>query len=136
VPGFGLSSIHGLVSGAICTVNPFITATVQRSAGRVIAPGGVETPSYTTFSISCQAQALQYSDIIQLDGLQIQGVRRKIYIAGYTEGLIRDKQQGGDVITFPNGTFPEGNVWLVALVLEAWSQSGWCSAAITLQNGS
>jgi hypothetical protein len=68
--------------------------------------------------------------------MQIQGVRRKIYIAGYTEGMIRDRQQGGDVITFPNGTFPEGNVWLVALVTEAWSQSQWCSAIITLQNGS
>jgi hypothetical protein len=45
---------------------------------------------------------------------------------------VRVTNQGGDLITFP-----DGSVWLVVMILEAFSQTaGWTKAAITLQNGS
>ena len=127
-------NLHGIVSGAIGTINPFVSATVKRSSGYSLAPGGIQTPAYTTFSISCQVQALSYTDITQLDGLSIQGVRRKIYLTGNVEGIVRAKQRGGDLIIFPDGTLPEGNTWLAALALESWPD--WVSIAITLQDGS
>jgi hypothetical protein len=38
--------------------------------------------------------------------------------------------KGGDLLTDGNG-----DVWLVAMVLEQWQHSnGWCSVAVTLQN--
>jgi hypothetical protein len=126
-------NLHGIISGAIGTINPFVSATVKRSSGYSLAPGGIQTPAYTTFSISCQVQALSYTDITQLDGLSIQGVRRKIYLTGNVEGIVRADRRGGDLIIFPNGTLPEGNTWLAALALESWPD--WVSIAITLQTG-
>lgn len=128
-------NLHGIVSGAIGTVNPFVTATVQRSTGYTTNADGSRVPTYTTFTASMQAQALTYTDLIQLDALNIQGIRRKIYLntaSGDVEGVVRAGQRGGDVLTFPNGTFPEGNVWLAAHVLEHWPD--WQAVAITLQD--
>lgn len=72
-------------------------------------------------------QALQYNDIIQLDALNIQGERRKIYINGEVDGLVRADKKGGDLITTP-----DGKVWKVAISLEQWPD--WCCVAVTLQD--
>jgi hypothetical protein len=129
-------NLHGIVSGYISAVNPNVTATVQSSSGYITNSDGSRVPTYTTSTITCQAQSLTYNDIQHLDSLNIQGVRRAIYLTGVVEGLVRVDRKGGDIITFPNGTFPEGNVWLAATVLESWSQSGWTKICITLQDGS
>ena len=48
------------------------------------------------------------------------------------EGLLRDENDGGDLVTLP-----DGSVWLVAMLLEDFSlTSGWAKAAITRQDGS
>jgi hypothetical protein len=77
-----------------------------------------------------QMQALTFDDIHQLDWLTIQGTRRAIYLEGNWEGLVRSKQKGGDLITFP-----DGSVWLIVHVLERWHGS-WCKVAVALQDGS
>jgi hypothetical protein len=127
-------NLHGIVSGAIGAVNPFVSATVQRSTGSTTNPDGSRTPTYETFGISCQVQALSYTDILYLDALNVQGVRRTIYLTGDVMAIVRVDQQGGDLIVFPDGTLPEGNIWLAAQVIEAWPD--WCRVCITLQNGS
>lgn len=126
-------NLHGIVSGAIGAVNPFVFATVKRSTGYTTAPDGSRTATYQTFGAKVQVQALTYSDLRQLDGLNIQGVRRAIYLSGEVEGVVRVQQEGGDLIVFPNRTLPEGNVWLAAYVLEQWPD--WRKIAIVLQNG-
>jgi hypothetical protein len=127
-------NLHGIVSGAISAVNPFVAATVQRSTGYTTNSDGSRVPTYTTFSVSVQMQALTYTDLRELDALNITGKRRKIYLSGDVEGIIRADQRGGDLIVFPTGTLPEGNTWLAAYVLENWPD--WVSVAITLQDGS
>ena len=77
--------------------------------------------------ISIFVQALQYNDITQFDAFNIQGERRKIYINGQVDGLVRVENKGGDLITDPLG-----NVWLVVLVPKSWPD--WCSVAVTLQD--
>lgn len=133
--GFGLASLHGIVSAAVGTVNPFVTATVERSAGftQGSVSGGAagRTPIYTTSTIQCQVQAMSGRDLRQLDGLNLQNVTRKLYVAGSIEGVIRAAQKGGDKIIFPNGTLPEGNVWLATIIFEMWPT--WCSLGLTLQ---
>ena len=53
---------------------------------------------------------------------------------GDIEGLLRTSGRGGDLITMPDGT-----VWLVVMVLEAWGQNtgktggNWCKCAVTVQ---
>lgn len=127
-------NLHGIVAPAIGIVNPFVSATVKRSAGYTILPDGNRVPAYTEFPARVQVQALTYTDITRLDSQNIQGVRRAIYLNGAVMGIVRVDERGGDLIVFPAGTLPEGNIWLAAHVLEAWPD--WCKVAITLQNGS
>lgn len=126
-------NLHALVAPAIATVNPFVTATVRRATGATTAPDGQRTPTYTDWSALVQVQALTFQDIRQLDYLNIQGVRRAIYLTGNVMGAVRVDNRGGDLIVFPTGTLPEGDIWLAAQVLEAWPD--WVKVAITLQNG-
>ena len=121
-------NLHSIVSGAISAVLPPTNLTIQVSTGYTTNADGSRSPSYAPSQIkSGFVQALQYNDIVQLDALNIQGERRKIYINGQVDGLVRVENKGGDLITDQNG-----NVWLVALVTEYWP--GWCSVAVTLQD--
>jgi hypothetical protein len=81
-----------------------------------------------------QVQALSYDDLRQIEGLQLQGVRRKAYVTGTWDGVIRSQDKGGDVIVFPPGTLPQGDTWLVAHVLEYWPQ--WTAVVLTNINPS
>lgn len=127
-------NLHGIVSGAIGTVNPFVTVSVNRSSGYTTSPDGTRVPTYTTITgVSVQVQSLTFADLRQLDSLNIQGTKRAIYVGQQIQGIVRASQEGGDVLTFPNGTLPEGNTWLAVQVLENWAD--WQKIAITLQNG-
>jgi len=128
-------NLHGLVSGVVGTVNPFVPVTLQQSTGYATAPDGSRTPSYTASTQSAQVQALSAREIAHLDGLNIQGVLRKAYLSGNWQGVYRPGQKGGDRLVFDsNASVPanlQGTVWLVATVLETWPD--WCSLAIQLQ---
>lgn len=123
-------NLHQIVSGAIGAVNPFITVTISSSTGYTTTPDGSRTPSYgPPVRTTAQRQPLQYNDIVQLDSLNIQGTRCKLYLNGNWQGLVRTDQKGGDLITMP-----DGSVWLVAVVAENWSEmDGWTSIICTLQ---
>lgn len=123
-------NLNNIVAQAVSAVNPSTTATYQRSTGSTTNPDGSRTPAYLpAVQIQAQIQALQYNDIAMIDGLNIQGVRRKIYVNGHVEGLVRSKNRGGDIITFPNG-----EAWLVVMVAEHWPS--WTSFIVTLQDNS
>lgn len=124
-------NLHGIVAPAIGAVNPFVPVTLKRSNGYTIEPDGTQVPSYVDVSLSVQVQALSFSDLQQLDGLNIQGVRRAVYLDGPAMGVVRNIGAGGDLFAFPPGTFPEGDLWLAAHVLERWPD--WSKVAITLQ---
>jgi hypothetical protein len=112
-------------------INPNVRCELWHSTGSTTAASGKRAPTYSKLPIYVQAQALSYSDLQQLDGLNIQGVRRAIYANSQVMSIVRVQQQGGDLLVFPSGTFPEGTTWLAAHVLERWLQ--WCKVAITLQ---
>jgi hypothetical protein len=124
-------NLHSIVSPIIAAINPPIVAGIQRSTGSTIGPDGSRVPTYApTQYVTVQMQSLQYNDIAQLDALNIQGERRALYINGNWEGLVRADRRGGDLVTMPNG-----DIWLVALVLENWSErDGWVKVAVTRQN--
>jgi hypothetical protein len=119
--------LHGIVSGAIGAVNPFITATVQKSAGYTTSADGTQVPAYTSSTAQIQVQALSARDIQHLDQMNITGVMRKIYLEGDWQSLVRPAGKGGDLILFNNQT------WLVTQVMETWPD--WSLVAVTLQMG-
>ena len=121
-------NLHGIVTGAISTINPPIWLSIQVNTGPTTNHDGTRAPTYAPpQNCTGQIQPLQYTDIIQMDSLSLQGERRKIYINGRVDGLVRVEDKGGDLITDS-----DGNVWLVALVTEYWPD--WCAVAVTLQD--
>jgi len=62
-----------------------------------------------------------------LDGLNIQGTVRAIYLRGTLAGVVRPNQTGGDIVKRKN----DAESWLVVKVLESWPD--WTKAAIVLQ---
>lgn len=125
-------NLHGIVSGYVGAVNPNIQVSVQVSTGYAPNADFSRTPTYApAVVVTAQVQPITWRDLQQLDGVNTEGVRKVIYLNGEIDGLVRPTNQGGDLITFP-----DGSVWLVAQILEAFNlTSGWTKAAITLQNG-
>jgi hypothetical protein len=123
-------NLHDIVAPCVAQVNPWINATLQKSTGYTTAPTGKRIPTYAApVNIRVQMQALQYNDIQQISGLNIQGVRQAMYLDGDWSGVVRDTNQGGDIITLETG-----EVWLVAMVLERWTDTaGWVKVCATKQ---
>jgi hypothetical protein len=121
-------NLRGLANTASSTVNPNTAVTILRSTGYTIGSGAKQVPTYASpVSGFANVQALDSIDLKQLDGLNIQGTIRAIYLSGNLAGVIRPDQIGGDIVQM--GT-PTKN-WLVVKVLEHWDS--WTKAAIVLQ---
>lgn len=120
--------LRGLANGVTSTINPNETVTVLRSTGYTIGAGAKQVPAFAApVTGPAQVQALDANDIKQLDGLNIQGTIRAIYLRGTLAGVVRPNQTGGDIVQ--RGS-PSQN-WLVVKVLESWPD--WTKAAIVLQ---
>jgi hypothetical protein len=121
-------NLHGIVSGAIGAINPKTELILRVSTGYATAPDGTRAPSYANpVTVHGQVQPLAYNEIVQMDGLQIQGEKRRIYITGEVDGMIRSEGKGGDLFTLP-----DGSVWKVVIVFEYFPD--WCSVGVVLQD--
>lgn len=99
-------NLHGIASGIISAVNPMVPARVDVSTGYTTASDGNRTPTYRTVTgVSAQVQALTYRDLIQVEGLNLNGTRRAIYFNGRVDGLVRVENKGGDLVTLPTAAF-------------------------------
>ncbi|NPT59101.1 phage collar protein [Paraburkholderia elongata] len=125
-------NLSGIVGNYVAAVNPWVTASIQASTGYSTSPDGDRVPSYASpASIQVQMQAMTYRDLVQIEGLNINGEKRSMYINGTWEGVARPDGRGGDLITLL-----DGSVWLVVQVLENWGyQDGWTKVAVVRQNG-
>lgn len=125
-------NLHNIISSAISAVNPFITGSFLVSNGYTTTSSGKRVPSYNTpINVQIQMQALSFDELKQVDGLNIQGEKRAMYVNGDFAGVQRPDNQGGDLITLP-----DGSKWLIVLVLENWNTTaGWTKFAVTRQMG-
>jgi hypothetical protein len=149
----------GTIAGTVLTVSAVASGAVQ--AGQTVSGAGVATGSMITqqltgspggigtYSLSrsqavaspvamtnalilrAQVQPVTWRDIQQMEGLNLQGTRSKIYLYGRVDGLVRSLRKGGDLVVIATGGVSDGT-YLVAQVLEQYPD--WCSAALTLQN--
>lgn len=124
--------LHSVVAPAVAAVNPWRWVTVTPSRGYATNPDGTRVPTYgSPYPARAQVQALTFTDIQQLNGLNVQGERRAIYLREDVRSVLRPDQRGGDLIAFSG----DRTVWLVAIVLENWhATSGWVKVAVTRQN--
>lgn len=122
-------NLHGIVAPYIGSVNPLVSITIARSTGYTKNAQYAQVPTYADpVQVIAQIQSLTADDLHQIEGLNIQGEKRAVYINGRTDGLIREDQKGGDLVTW------NGIVWLNVHVLEYWPD--WCKFVITRQDGS
>jgi len=121
-------NLHQIASGAIGMVNPFITVTILRSAGYVTDLDGTRVPAYETLSGPAQVQDLSTDDLRLLTdgGINLQGVRKNVYLNGSWAGVVRADKQGGDIFQF------SGADWLVTMVPEQWPD--WTKVIVTMQS--
>ena len=102
-----------------------------QSTGYVTDSAGKRTPTTITLTVEAQIQALSASDLKQVDGLNITGVMRSVYLYGNAAGVVRVDQIGGDILVFPEIPGSTSRNWLVTQVVETWSD--WCKVIVTLQ---
>lgn len=124
-------NLHSIVAGAISAVNPMLTGTIKISIGYGKAPNAAQVPLYAApKQVQVQVQPLSSDDLKKLDGMNIQGHMKAMYLNGENlQAASRPDRKGGDLITLP-----DGSVWLVTQVLEDWNiSSGWMKSAVTLQ---
>jgi hypothetical protein len=123
-------NLRGIVNGAIQGINSDTVVTWVQNSGYTTAPDGTRTPNQTSQLMYGNIQALNGSDLRHVDGLNIQGVMRSVYLFGDVEGIVRANGQGGDILQFPDASGNTHN-WLVSQVMESWP--GWCRVIVTLQ---
>lgn len=118
--------LRAIANNLSSQVNPNIPAVLFASTGYTKGAGQRQVPTYAAAQdVVIQLQALDSSDLNQLDGLNIQGQLRAVYIRGALNSVVRVSSEGGDKLVFA------GQTWLVTKVLETWPL--WTKAAITLQ---
>jgi len=122
-------NLHGIVSGSIARVNPFIDASLKRSTGSTTGADGQRTPTYTTLTGKIQVQGVNAKDREYLQSQNQQEVLRTVYLLGNWAGIIRTDQTGGDVITFSE----DGKTynWKCITVKDKWPD--WTSVIVAQQ---
>lgn len=118
--------LHGLVSGAIGSVNPFVPAQLITSTGSTTNADGSVTPDYAMpVSIQVQAQELSFKELMHANNLNLQGIMKSIYCPGSVQAVNRLAGTGGDKIVIA------GNTYLAVTVTEQWPD--WCRVIGQLQ---
>ena len=103
-----------------------------QSNGYVTDDAGKRTPKTITLTVDAQVQALSATDLKHIDGLNITGVMRSVYMYGNAAGVVRVDQLGGDILVFPECAGGCNRNWLITQVMETWSD--WCHVIVTLQD--
>lgn len=125
-------NLHGMAGPIIGAVNPNFPVTVQFSTGFTVDGSFKQVPAYSPpVPMLAQVQPISTPDLQQLEGINLGGVRWKVYLYGQIDSVVRPETKGGDLVTISSGRHQ--GVWLVVQVMEQFPD--WCCAAIVQQNG-
>lgn len=103
-------NLHGIAVGVIQAVNPQVSSVIKVSTGDTRLPTGKLMPSYrTVVGVPVQVQPMTKDDLHQVEGLNLNGTKKSIYINGRVDGIVRVERKGGDLIT-PLGTLFSGYI--------------------------
>lgn len=119
-------NLHAIAGPIVAAVNPTVFGRLWTSDGYITSPSGKRSPTYSlTPNVALQVQALSAPELAQTESLNIEGVKRAVYVNGDVQGVDRVDGKGGDLLDF------NAKRWLVVTVLETWP--GWCKVAVALQ---
>lgn len=130
-----LQTISGAGLPAGLTIVQQLTGAKGQIGTYAVAGPTVEVDSPLSMTsdliLNGQIQPLSYKDLQQIEGLNLNGTRRTIYLYGVVDAIVRSMRKGGALIYGPGD-----NIWLVAMVTEQWFDAlpSWCAVVATLQN--
>ena len=94
-------NLHGIVRGAINSVNPDRVVNYFKSLGNTPNADFSQSPTYApAVPVRVQIQPLGKDELRQIERLNLQGVFRVVYMFGNTQGIVRVLAQGGDLLQF------------------------------------
>jgi hypothetical protein len=129
-------NLHGMVRGAINSVNPDVTALYLASTGNTVNADYSQTPGYAAgVPVRIQAQPLGKEELRHVEKLNLQGVFRTIFLFGNSQGVVRVLAQGGDLLQFAPFQGQAVQTWKVVYVDGPWNveQGGWTKLIVVLQ---
>ena len=125
-------NVRALANKYIQVTNPNQKINWIQSNGYVTDDAGKRTPKTITLTVDAQVQALSATDLKHIDGLNITGIMRSVYMYGNAAGVVRVDQLGGDILVFPEAPGCCNRNRLITQVMETWSD--WCHVIVTLQD--
>lgn len=125
-------NLHGIVRGAITSVNPDILAQFQVSTAPTQTASFKQVPAYAAaVPVRIQAQPLKASDLRHVEALNITGIFRSVHMFGLNQGVTRPNNKGGDLLTFLQFPGMTPQLWKTISVMEQWPD--WCRVLVVLQ---
>jgi len=125
-------NIRSIANRVTKNINPNQKIIWQQSNGYVTDDAGKRTPIFLNLTIEAQIQALSATDLKHIDGLNITGTMRAVYMYGNAAGVVRIDGLGGDILIFPEVPGTTEKKWLITKVMETWPD--WCKVIVTLQD--
>lgn len=124
-------NLRSIANSIITSVNPNIKAIWRRSNGYVTGSDGKRAPAYIDTNVEIQTQALSANTLEFVQGLNIQGVMRLVYMYGNAQGIVKPDERGGDILIFPQTQGQPAQKWKIVTVVETWPD--WSHVVVVLQ---
>lgn len=130
-------NLHGIVRGAINSVNPDRPALLLSSIGNTVNADFSQTPGYAPgVAVRIQIQPLGKEELRHIDRLNLQGVFRTVFMYGNTQGVVRVQAKGGDLLQFSTFQGERVQNWKVVGPVDGpWNveNGGWTKFIVCLQ---
>lgn len=117
-------NMHGIVRGAIQTVNEDTPGVVYVSTGNANARG-ILTPTFTPVAARLQIQAQKHDPIRHANNVAYSNSYITVYAYGDFSDIERPTGSGGDVVNFRDQSTGASRWYYISQTLEWWP--GWCS---------
>jgi len=130
-------NLHGIVRGAINSVNADRMAVLLKSTGATSNADFSQSPGYAPpVSVRVQIQPLGKDELRLMEKLNLQGVFRTVYMYGNTQGVLRVLAEGGDLLQFAPFQGQAVQNWkVIGPVSGPWNvdDGGWTKFIVCLQ---
>lgn len=129
-------NLHGIVRGAINSVNADRPALYLKSTGNTVNADFSQAPRYAAgVPVRVQIQPLDKEGLRHVEKLNMTGVFRTIFMFGNTQGIVRVQVKGGDLIQFAPFQGEAVQNWKVVEPDGPWNveNGGWTKIIVVLQ---
>ena len=126
-------NLHGIVRGAIATLNPDEDAILYTASGQGNVAGKIEATYLPPVAVKVQIQSETDEALYHSNNAGQNDITNRFYlfsssVEGRPAGIIRPLGRSGDLFQRADGTW-----WLITAVVDDFSAVGWTSVRATLQ---